>query len=480
MSSLQEAVATAYDWLSVSSGPALPASLKKARTAFRRECGSWLSHSSILGFGIGEKEAQGVCTGEPALQIFVEKKLQSRHVQEEMIPSIVLLPHSRTPVLLDVVEQSAGETFGTALAGDGVRLNDSTIGPGTIGCFAKAKSRVRRRATYGITCWHVAAAGRISGSAVRWCEDPEGRLPNLRFGTLDRYLSPVRKDATGTVRDIAVVKIYGDLSVTNRTPGGYPIRGVRTNGLRRGTLLKAFGFGSKSVRAGQVLNPKATVVVRYSEHGPIRFDNAVLTTGMSIPGDSGLIAVDDEDRAVGMLIGGQHGLERDWSLFVPIAPLLDHFNLELIGSGEVSDPHVGHTASDIDTVARTIWGEAEGEPMLGKVAVANVIANRVAANLPRRFGRGFSGVCKKRSRNVCQFSCWTDSSDRKARAERISTRSPIFRTCLDIAAKTVRGLLEDVTSGSDHYHATNVSPSWSAGHTPVLRVGAHAFFNDIS
>jgi hypothetical protein len=58
------------------------------------------------------------------------------------------------------------------------------------------------------------------------------------------------------------------------------------------------------------------------------------------------------------------------------------------------------THDDVDTLARTIYGEARGENMLGKRAVAHVILNRVKAN--SWWGKTIAGVCRYK----WQFSCW--------------------------------------------------------------------------
>ncbi|MCP5182868.1 MAG: cell wall hydrolase [Pseudomonadales bacterium] len=458
----------------------VPELLKRARTALRRECGSWLNDPSISGFGVGVKETQGVTTDEPALQVFVHRKQSSRKLSEKMIPAVIRLPHSGENVVLDVVECHTGLTLAHALAGDGIRQRHRSIYPGSVGCFVRPDTQAASSFTYGVSCWHVAAAGQQSNTFVDWCEDPEGELPNMPFGRLDRYLSPNRTDRSRRVRDAALVRINPGTDVANFTRGGYPIQGVRTTPLRQGELLKSYGFGSKQQRTGLVTNPLATVTIAYKAFGELQVSGVIKTSRMSQPGDSGSIAIDSDNLAVGMIIGGDTNSSYGWTALVPIPQLLEHFNVRLVMAQQLSGQAQAAHADDVAIVARTIWGEAEGEPLLGKVAVANVISNRASAGNPRRFGASFADVCLKNNRSVWQFSCWTQGSARRRRLEAVTTQSDSYRVCLDIASKAVSGQLDDITEGSTHYHTRSVFPSWSRGKQAVFSVGDHLFFNNIA
>src|SRR5688500_4029200 len=66
--------------------------------------------------------------------------------------------------------------------------------------------------------------------------------------------------------------------------------------------------------------------------------------------------------------------------------------------------------TDLDTLARTLWGEARGEGRNGMQAVANVIMNRYKlarsnSGYARQWGRTVAEVCRKKY----QFSCWLPS-----------------------------------------------------------------------
>ena len=122
--------------------------------------------------------------------------------------------------------------------------------------------------------------------------------------------------------------------------------------------------------------------------------------------------------------------------------------------------------SDLDIVARTIMGEAEGEPYEGKVAVAAVIYNR--ARQPGWWGRTVKDVCWTSK----QFSCWNDRDPRRNLMGDWDFANPIFRECMKAAIEAVD---RDPTEGADHYFAHGVVlPSWAVG-KPTKEINGHSF-----
>lgn len=137
-------------------------------------------------------------------------------------------------------------------------------------------------------------------------------------------------------------------------------------------------------------------------------------------------------------------------------------------------------AIEIDTLARTIWGEARGEDILGRVAVALVIMNRVNADLwqddkPDWWGESIIGCCKKKH----QFSCWNEEDVNYGLVIRVGRNDPVFPECIAIAELAGKGLLQDPTKGATHYHAVDVKPSWVNGQDPSAVIGNHLFYNRI-
>lgn len=130
--------------------------------------------------------------------------------------------------------------------------------------------------------------------------------------------------------------------------------------------------------------------------------------------------------------------------------------------------------SDQEIVARTLWGEARSQGVMGMVAVACVIMNRDSN--PGWWGRTLRGVCT----SPMQFSCWNDDD---LQAEKI--REPII-TDLSYQAATVitemlfHNAINDITNGADHYRAEYAHPAWADGKIPTYVCGTmgsrHLFY----
>lgn len=154
------------------------------------------------------------------------------------------------------------------------------------------------------------------------------------------------------------------------------------------------------------------------------------------------------------------------------------------------------TALDIDTLARTLWGEIRGETLRYKcgIAVGWVIRNRLAKHnwmshlttgertkILKAFGRR-KAFCPTRSiTSVClkplQFSCWWDTNAGLMTVADLDGAA--FQDCMAAALAVVLGHEDDPTSGSTHYHRYDIHPNWASGKTPVGRTGSHLFYNDV-
>lgn len=136
------------------------------------------------------------------------------------------------------------------------------------------------------------------------------------------------------------------------------------------------------------------------------------------------------------------------------------------------------TDRDLDVLARTIYGEARGEPPIGQRAIAHVILNRTLR--PGRFGFGVIGVCLKRA----QFSCWNDEDPNRLTIMSVQYTAPQFLRCVAAAAGALAGE-NDPTNGADHYHTVqapanigNWPPSWATQMTRTITLGSHVFYRE--
>lgn len=133
------------------------------------------------------------------------------------------------------------------------------------------------------------------------------------------------------------------------------------------------------------------------------------------------------------------------------------------------------TNHDIDTCARTLYGEARGEYKLhgpaAFIAVANVILNRYKRG--GKYGNTIADICLKPR----QFSCWDQKDpNRLLIQDENITCDPLFNICLIVARKVIEGLWPDLTRGSDHYHSSSCLPYWARSGKVKLRLGNHIFY----
>ena len=130
-----------------------------------------------------------------------------------------------------------------------------------------------------------------------------------------------------------------------------------------------------------------------------------------------------------------------------------------------------------DILARTLYGEARGEGLIGMEAIANVIINRVALSKERQtwWGKTIEEVCLK----PFQFSCWNPADVNFYKLIRVNASDDIFRLCQRIAKRAILGILPDITKGATHYHRKDISPAWARRLTPVFEYKNHLFYREV-
>lgn len=135
--------------------------------------------------------------------------------------------------------------------------------------------------------------------------------------------------------------------------------------------------------------------------------------------------------------------------------------------------------TDIDVLARTLYGEARGEFMRPEgglsalIGVANVVMNRV--HRQTWFGKSIREVCLK----PYQFSCWNESDPNRALILSVTPeKCAIFQACLQVAQQVAAQTWPDLTKGADHYYALWLprAPKWTLHSRPVAKIGHHVFY----
>ena len=126
---------------------------------------------------------------------------------------------------------------------------------------------------------------------------------------------------------------------------------------------------------------------------------------------------------------------------------------------------------EFDLLLACVLGEAEGEPVFGKLAVACVVRNRV---LDSRWPDTYKDVLLQ----PFQFSCFLPAFLRPDIFER-RYNDPVWRECKASAFVVYHNWYQDVTNGANHYYsmiALDEPPSWAEGEHPVFSMGGHSFF----
>ena len=133
--------------------------------------------------------------------------------------------------------------------------------------------------------------------------------------------------------------------------------------------------------------------------------------------------------------------------------------------------------TELACMATAIYFEARGEPMVGQVAVAQVIMARVN---DERYPNTICEVVKQGYyyswnpeipiRDKCQFSFWCDGKPEKIKDE------DAYFWATEVADAVMVGTLYDTTQGATHYHAYYVQPSWSKKFTQTVRINDHIFY----
>lgn len=128
------------------------------------------------------------------------------------------------------------------------------------------------------------------------------------------------------------------------------------------------------------------------------------------------------------------------------------------------------TQQEHECLSTAIYYEARSEPILGQIAVAEVIVNRV------RDHRYPNSVCEvvfqgsERSTG-CQFSFTCDGA-----MDRHPARGRLWRRAQDVASHVMMELNQPLTGSATHYHTDYVDPVWNRHLVHTKTIGTHIFY----
>ncbi|OYX45837.1 MAG: hypothetical protein B7Y87_03385 [Sphingomonadales bacterium 32-64-22] len=125
-------------------------------------------------------------------------------------------------------------------------------------------------------------------------------------------------------------------------------------------------------------------------------------------------------------------------------------------------PAAGDMSRDMQCLAGAIYFEARGEPLVGQLAVGQVIVNRAESG---KFPESYCGVVYQPS----QFSFV-----RNGRMPSIRTSSAAWRNAKAIARIVHEGLWDSPVDDALYFHAASVKPNWRRAR--IARVDSHIFY----
>ena len=124
---------------------------------------------------------------------------------------------------------------------------------------------------------------------------------------------------------------------------------------------------------------------------------------------------------------------------------------------------------DIELLTALVLGEAESESLIGKIAVACVVRNRVR-------NKRWPDAWKEVMLQSKQFSCFLPEFFRSEILEK-DRLNPVWRECNFAAFGVYNKYIRAEAHGANHYHANYIDPPyWTKGHKPVLIIGKHVFY----
>ena len=119
----------------------------------------------------------------------------------------------------------------------------------------------------------------------------------------------------------------------------------------------------------------------------------------------------------------------------------------------------------IRAIALTIFWEAAGESLEGRMAVASVIWNRAGGDFI---------TCKAVCEKPGAFSCW-ERKNMKVPSNGMSRKA--WRECRDIAENMADGEFVPTTEAT-HYHYVGTTPYWASGMKHLKTIGRHKFYKE--
>ena len=120
--------------------------------------------------------------------------------------------------------------------------------------------------------------------------------------------------------------------------------------------------------------------------------------------------------------------------------------------------------AELRCMTENIYFEAGGESLIGKMAVGQVVLNRLKSpNYPKTV----CGVVHQKNGETCMFS-WLCEGPKEVK------NSQNWQQSQEVAYKLLSQPTEDLTEGSTHFHGVSVNPKWKL--KPTVKIDGHQFY----
>lgn len=296
---------------------------------------------NVVGVGIGSKRVHGEDTGRMALAVFVSKKLP-----EEALPRAHRIPKRIDGLPTDVVCIGEVRFLDERVkrhrpAYPGLSIGHYKVSAGTFGAVVYDK---RTGEPLILSNNHVLASSSNGNDGLARPGDPVlqpgdhdgGTVENDAIGVLERFI-PVRYNAQEAPCPIArgfekalnllirayrpryFVKVYKHMEfhanlvdaalarphspdlISPAIPDIGPVEGIAEPRLH----MKVRKSGrTTGLTTGQILYLDATITVKASANQSALFEDQIVCSPMSLPGDSGSLVLTEDNKAVGLLFAG--------------------------------------------------------------------------------------------------------------------------------------------------------------------------------
>ncbi|KEI00908.1 trypsin-like peptidase domain-containing protein [Clostridium botulinum] len=253
----------------------------------------FFSKANVIGVGLGYKIRKECCVLQKCITVFVTNKLPSNEIPEQE-----LIPATYRGIPTDVVESGITSTCSlrnkVRPVSGGYSIGIDGLQGGTLGCLVSQDG-----IEYGLTCNHVISANdsKLLGKpVVQPATQYGGKVPNDTIGIVYRFVK-VNTSRDNNLVDAAIIKTNKALTSSVITFIGN-IKGV--NYPQIGEKVKMVGSNS-GLKEGTVKTIHTTIKTFFLGEEVV-FKNQIVTSYMSLPGDSGAILLNKNNEALGMLM----------------------------------------------------------------------------------------------------------------------------------------------------------------------------------